>query len=97
MVRYVNEAYTLFFIILKPDDVSSNISQIPPVECVQLSLSGSKTEKDPPSKHINMNQITEKQYKVLSLQEIKLNLVMEKLELEKTKLNLELHKLGHES
>lgn len=59
--------------------------------------SGSDTErqKDTPSK-ITMNNILEKQYKILTLEETKLKLEIQKLELEKTKLKLELQKLGHE-
>lgn len=81
----------LFFFkfIFKDDDLDS--TQMAPVG------SGSDTErqKDTPSK-ITMNNILEKQYKILTLEETKLKLEIQKLELEKTKLKLELQKLGHE-
>lgn len=59
------------------------------------SGSDTETQKDTPSK-ITMNNILEKQYKILTLEETKLKLEIQKLELEKTKLKLELQKLGHE-
>lgn len=75
----------------EPSSTGSSSIQVTP----ERGGSESETKKDPPSK-ITLNHVLEKQYEVLTLEKVKLQLEIQKLELEKTKLNWELKNLGRE-